>query len=183
MKSRNRVATMMVLVIVSAVAVGTVSASEAHGGEPALAAGSNRAFYHEASTSASRRQIWALWTDPASWATWDRGLTSARAEETLALGTVGTIVDLGGRESRFTVTEYEELSSYAFETRLPLARLVVRRSFIDGVSNDADEPTLIRHDVSFSGILGRFWARRFGPGFRTLLPPTMYALITEAERT
>lgn len=140
-----------------------------------IAAGTNRAFSHTAATAASPEAVWRLWTDPATWKDWDRGLKDASAEGPLRLGATGRIVPLSGPPARFDVTEYDEGRSYAFATRLPLARLVVRRLFV------GTAPTRFRHEVSFEGFLAGFWAAQFGPRFRAELPPTMEALAALAE--
>jgi hypothetical protein len=110
-----------------------------------------------------------------TWGTWDKGLKSARAERPLAMGVKGTIIPHNGPDAAFEVVGFDPGVSYAFATSLPLARLTVTRT-ITGTS-----PTRLRHDVAFSGLLGGFWAGRFGPGFRAALPPTMETLIARAE--
>ncbi|MDX2234773.1 MAG: SRPBCC family protein [Hyphomonadaceae bacterium] len=141
----------------------------------ALAAGDNAAFSHEVSTAAPRAAVWALWTDPATWKDWDRGLRDAGLDGPMAEGARGTITPLDGPPAPFTVTAYSEGEAYAFATDLPLATLTVRRVFV------GDAPTRLRHEVRFSGPLGWFWADRFGPGFRAALPPTMESLARLAE--
>ena len=140
-----------------------------------LAQGTNRAFSHTVATKASAEAVWRLWTDVSTWKDWDKGLKDAELEGPIAQGARGRIMPLSGPASRFEVTEFTEGSSYAFETRLPFARLIVRRSFV------SREPVVFRHEVSFEGALAGFWAGRFGPGFRAQLPPTMEALAVLAE--
>ncbi|MEM0986100.1 MAG: SRPBCC family protein [Pseudomonadota bacterium] len=141
-----------------------------------LAAGTNRAFYNVVTTTAEPGEIWRLWTDVTTWKTWDAGLKDAALDDAFAIGAKGRIIPLSGPSTRFEVTEYNAPDSYAFETRLPFARLVVRRSLVGA------NPTVFRHDVRFEGLLGGFWAGRFGPGFRAALPPTMDALVALAEK-
>lgn len=141
-----------------------------------IASGTNRAFFHEVETSADASEVWRLWTDVSTWRDWDKGLKNAELERAFAAGAQGRIVPLSGPTARFDVTAYNEGTSYAFETRLPFARLEVRRSLV------SENPTRFRHDVTFKGALGGFWASRFGPGFRKALPPTMEAIAEIAER-
>ncbi|MEO1658734.1 MAG: SRPBCC family protein [Pseudomonadota bacterium] len=140
------------------------------------AVGTNRAFYHEVSTTAEPTAIWRLWTDVSTWKDWDKGLADAKLGGPFVVGATGTITPRSGPPARFDITQYEEGVSYAFETRLPLARLEVRRSFV------RKDPVVIRHDVRFKGALGGFWAGRFGPSFREALPPTMNELTRLAEQ-
>ena len=140
-----------------------------------LAEGTNRAFSHTVTTDAPSEHVWQLWTDTTTWKDWDKGLKDAEIDEPFALGAKGQILPLSGPSSRFEVVEYVEGQSYAFETRLPFARLTVRRSFV------SLNPTTLQHEVSFEGALAGFWASRFGPGFRAALPPTMTSLADLAE--
>ncbi|MEM1035419.1 MAG: SRPBCC family protein [Pseudomonadota bacterium] len=139
------------------------------------AAGTNKAFFHEVTTTADPADVWRLWTDVSTWKDWDKGLSDAELDGAFGVGAKGKIIPLSGPSARFDVTEYNEGASYAFETRLPFARLEVRRSFV------GTDPTVFRHDVSFKGLLGGFWAGRFGPGFREALPPTMETIAELAE--
>jgi hypothetical protein len=141
-----------------------------------LASGTNRVFFHEVETSADPAAIWRLWTDVSTWREWDKGLKDAELEGAFAAEARGRIIPLSGPPARFDVTAYNEGTSYAFETRLPFARLEVRRSLVGA------NPTRFRHDVTFKGALGGFWASRFGPGFRKALPPTMEAIAEIAAR-
>ena len=140
-----------------------------------LAEGTNRAFSHTVTTKASADAIWRLWTDVTTWKEWDRGLKDAQLTGPMELGATGRILPLSGPASTFEITEFVDGESYAFQTRMPLARLIVRRSLI------SQDPVTFRHDVSFEGLGAGFWAGRFGPGFRAALPPTMKALSAYAE--
>ncbi len=143
--------------------------------DTALAAGSNRAFSHEVTTTAAPDAVWALWTDASTWSQWDKGLKSASHKGPMAAGSIGQIMPLSGPASKFTVEALVPGQSYRFTTDLPLAKLTVTREII-GTS-----PTRFRHDVRFSGLMASFWASRFGPGFRAALPPTMNTLARLAE--
>jgi Polyketide cyclase / dehydrase and lipid transport len=137
--------------------------------------GTDRAFSYEVTTTASPDRVWALWTDVSTWKTWDKGLKDAELGEPMRRGSKGKITPLSGPSASFTVTEFDPQTSYTFATNLPLAKLTVRRTII-GTS-----PTRFRHDVSFSGPMGGVFAKRFGPGFRKALPPTMREIAALAE--
>ena len=141
----------------------------------AEAEGTDEAFFHEVTTTASPERIWALWTDVSTWKAWDKGLKDAELAEPMRLGATGKIIPLSGYPTSFEVTEFNPGRSYAFVTDLPMAKLTVRRTII-GTS-----PTRFRHDVSFSGPMAETFAKRFGPGFRKALPPTMREIGALAE--
>lgn len=140
---------------------------------PEIAPGTNRDFSYTVATSAPD-EVWRLWTTPATWAQWDKGLKSASMEGEMTLGSTGQIIPLSGPSSRFEVTAFDPRDSYAFVTPLPLARLTVTRSF------NADR-TAFTHRVRFDGPMATAVAAMFGPGFRRALPPTMRALNALAE--
>lgn len=138
-----------------------------------IAPGTNRDFSFTIATNAPD-DVWRLWTTPSTWGDWDKGLKAASMDGEMALGSTGQITPLSGPASQFEVTEFDPQKSYAFVTRLPMARLTVARSF-DAVRSE------FTHRVRFSGSLAFAFARMFGPGFRKALPPTMRTLNTLAE--
>ena len=140
-----------------------------------IAQGTDRAFSHTMQTTAAPDRIWRLWTDPASWKHWDRGLQDAELEGDFGLGATGRITPLTGPKAKFEVIELDPGTSYSFATAMPLARLVVTRSFVD------DAPTRFRHDVAFEGAMAGLWSRLYGKRFREALPATMEALARLAE--
>jgi hypothetical protein len=145
---------------------------------PAIAEGTNRAFHFTVETTATPERIWALWSDVTTWRQWDLGLGDANIQGPFQMGAKGQIIPKSGPPAAFTVTAFDPDKSYTFETGLPAARLVVTRSFVSVTPTR----TVFRHDVSFKGLLGGFWANRFGPAFRQALPPTMPGLARLAEQ-
>jgi Polyketide cyclase / dehydrase and lipid transport len=144
------------------------------------ASGTNAAFSHTRHTSAPAERIWALWTDPSSWADWDGGLKSATLSGVFQEGAEGVIIANNGTKSSFRVGVCIKPTSTVFTTRLPFARLVILRSL---TVQNGDVGTNFTHHVSFSGILGWFWAFALGRGFRKELPKTMERLARMAEET
>jgi Polyketide cyclase / dehydrase and lipid transport len=142
-----------------------------------MAKSSNQAFSYEVETAAPASQIWALWMDVSRWEEWDLGLSAAELNGPMALGTIGTIIDLGGRRSKFRISEMSEGQSYTFVTKLPFGYLNVKRLIV------RTDPCTFRHDVSFTGPGGWLLSHLLGPTFRKQLPPTMDKLAALAERT
>ena len=141
------------------------------------AAGTPLRFHHTHETTAPPEAVWRLWTHVPTWKEWDGGLDDARIEgDDLARGKSGLVV-AGGREIPFHVSEHMEGEASEIVTALPLARLVVRRTFA------SREPTRFRHDVHFEGVLAPFFALLLGRRFRRILPRTMASLAELAERS
>lgn len=139
--------------------------------------GTSRAF---GATVATNRPdiVWRLWTEPASWGDWDRGLTSASLSGPFAPGARGQLIDTGGRTSPFVVEDVDAGRRCRIRVRLPAAALVLERSLL--ASTDRAE-TQVRHEVRFEGPLGPVFALLLGRRFRRLLPPTLDALVRLAE--
>lgn len=138
---------------------------------PPQAAGTPGEFAHTTTIRATRDALWQVWTDVAGWPRWDTPLKQATlGDEPMHLGSAGTLTDQGGRSSRFTVTEWVPMESYAFQTVLPGAALTVRR-FV--VAEHAGGRLELTHHVQFSGPLRWLWATLLGRTFRRQLPPVM----------
>lgn len=134
-----------------------------------------------ATTSTTRPdRVWQLWTEPASWGDWDRGLSSASLEGPFEPGARGRLHDTSGRASPFVVEEVDGGRRCRVRVRLPAASLVLERSLLPSY---AHSETLVRHDVRFAGPLGPVFAVLLGRRFRRLLPPTLDALVRRAEGT
>ena len=132
-------------------------------------------FSATAATSAPPDAVWALWTDPESWACWDKGLARAEGTTITEAGDVGQIFPGNGRPANYVVSAYEPGQSYAFDTALPGATLRVTRRFT------GSQPTRFAHEIEFNGFLGGLWARMLAPSFQKALPPTLDALARQAE--
>ena len=137
-------------------------------------------FDHTLKTKTAPGRVWAVWTDVARWPEWDGELESASVEgDQLALGAKGTLRPRRGPDSSFVVSEFEPEEGYAFATRLPLCKLVVRR----WLSGDRDGGTTFTHEVSFVGPLSFHFGALLGGRFRAALPGVMGNVRSIAERS
>lgn len=142
---------------------------------PGEARGSNGHFRYQLQTDASPAAVWAIWIDVENWKDWDLGLKDARSAP-LAFGIEGIVVPRSGPESRFKVTEFDETTyTYAFQSNMPGGKLTVRRTVV------SVSPTVIEHEVNFSGFSGWLFGQILGRGFKKALPPTMHKLADIAE--
>ena len=127
-------------------------------------------FHHTVVTVAAPADVWAVWTDVVRWPTWDTELESASIEaDGLALGAGGTLKPRRGPASAFIVTEFEDDRGYAFATRLPWGKLVVRRR----LNEHCGGGTAFTHEVSFVGPLSFLFGVLLGRRFRAALPGVM----------
>jgi hypothetical protein len=133
-------------------------------------------FWNTLETTASTEKIWHIWTDVNNWHTWDTGLKKAEIQGSFTMGITGTITSLEGRKSNFKVVEFIFRQSYTFKTKLPLGSLYVKR-YMD----IKDGKVYFTHEVWFSGLTGRVFARKFGSRFREMLPEVMNNIKKLAE--
>ena len=138
---------------------------------------SNRHFWHSETTTAEAAQVWATWTDVATWKQWDTGLKDAHMEGAFELGAKGKIVSLEGRTSTFKIVDFEPGKSYTFKTNLPLGGLYVKRywELVDG-------QTQFTHEVWFQGLTAGLFAKAFGPRFREMLPGVLENIKNSLEQ-
>lgn len=118
-------------------------------------------------------EVWHLWTTPSTWGEWDRGVRSAELTGPFATGATGTLTDLNGRRSRFTVDEVDAGRSTRWHVVLPGGRMELTRLLDDGH---------VEHRVRFHGPLAPVSAATLGRRFKPLLGPTVDALLTTAAR-
>ncbi len=130
---------------------------------------SNIHFWNTIETSARAREVWNVWTDVSNWKQWDTGLKDASIRGAFGLGATGVILSLEGRKSKFIVVEYTDGKSYTIKTKLPLGSLYVRRSLNENISGNTE----FTHEVWFSGLSKKIFAKVFGARFRELLVPAM----------
>lgn len=136
-----------------------------------------RHFWHTIETTASASDIWTVWTDVAHWHEWDKGLKSASLQGSFQYNAHGTLVGVNGRTSHFTVTAYQEGTSYTFTTDLPLAKLHVKRTLAH-----RSGLTSFTHEVWFDGLLGGIFGLLLGKNFMAILPSVMEEVRLIAEK-
>jgi hypothetical protein len=82
-------------------------------------------FEHErtVSTTASPADVWALWSDPGCWHTWDPAVQQVAFEGHFGEGAAGTMIRAGGVEAPFVLPIVEPRARYL--GRVTMGDLVV----------------------------------------------------------
>ena len=124
------------------------------------------------STSASPEAVWALWSDPTTWPTWDPAVVSVALDAEFAEGTTGTMVLTGGIEVPVSLEVVEPGRRYL--DQLTMGELVIR---IDHVV----EPTEGGAEVTVSTVITGPGAEDIGPMVTADAPREMDALTAMAE--
>jgi Polyketide cyclase / dehydrase and lipid transport len=123
-------------------------------------------------TSASARDVWALWSDPCSWHAWDPSVESVAMEGHFAEGAAGTMVLTGGIEVPVVLELVEPGARYL--DRLEMGDL---RIHIDHVVKDADDGA----EITVSTFVVGPGAEDIGPVVTADAPKAMAALCALAE--
>ncbi|CCH53713.1 hypothetical protein BN8_02829 [Fibrisoma limi BUZ 3] len=129
---------------------------------------SNTHFSNTLETTASAERIWQIWTDVPNWKEWDSGLQSAELRGPFQVGTKGVLIPDKGPRSTFVIDSIVPNESYTFRTKLPLGSLYVRRY----LTSDAGK-TRFTHEVWFTGLTKRLFAKALGRNYRAMLPDVM----------
>lgn len=134
-------------------------------------------FQHTHITTASEAQVWKIWCDVPGWHRWDTGLKSAVLKGVFEEGAKGKLTPDKGPRTRFVITDLKTGKAYTLKTRIPFGWLKVRRSMTTIAGK-----THFTHDVEFTGLFRRFFARKFGDRYRSLLPQVMQNIANLAEQ-
>ena len=134
-------------------------------------------FKHTVSTSAQSEKIWSIWVDVPNWHTWDSGLQSATINGPFQVGQKGKIKPDKGPKAKFVISEMVDGKSYTFKTRIPFGWLIVKRYL--KVENGQTQFT---HDVAFTGLFKKTFAKKFGPRYKKMLPEVMSQIKEIAEK-
>ncbi|QIG41627.1 hypothetical protein G5V58_01520 [Nocardioides anomalus] len=127
-----------------------------------------------ATTSATPDAVWALWSDPGSWASWDPSVESVAFEGHFAEGAAGTMVLAGGIEVPVVVELVEP--GARFLDRLDLGDLHIR---IDHVVTAVDAGA----EVSVNTVIEGPGADEVGAMVTADAPQALAALTALAEST
>lgn len=137
---------------------------------------SNIHFSHTTRTKATAETIWYIWTDVSNWKYWDWGLKDAKLNGLFTTGSKGRLIPDKGPVSKFLITEVVPNKSYSFKTRIPFGWLIITRSL--AVDNGM---TSFTHDVRFTGLFKKSFAKKLGSKYRQMLPEVMEKIKEIAE--
>lgn len=128
---------------------------------------------HTVTTSAPPAAVWALWSDPGTWATWDPAVEAARIDGAFEEGAAGTMTLTGGIEVPVTLEQVEPGSRYL--DQLSMGDLTIR---IDHVVRATDGGA----EVTVSTVITGPGAEDIGPMVIADAPKALSALVALAER-
>lgn len=131
-------------------------------------------FHHEETlrTTASPERVFALWSDPSTWASWDPPVERVVLDGPFRVGTAGTMVMAGGFEMAFELVEVRPDHGYLDVIRM--GELEIR---IDHVVEAADDGSLVTVTTDITGP----GAESIGAMVTADAPTAVAALVAMAE--
>jgi hypothetical protein len=123
-------------------------------------------------TTATAAQVWALWSKPETWGTWDDELEWVKLQGPFVVGTRGTMKPKGGPVVRFTMTSVEPGKGFSDRSHLPLTSLDFTHELADGA---------LIHRVEMRGFLTPLFRRVIGATIARGLRGAMTKLARMAE--
>lgn len=109
---------------------------------------------HTALTTQEPQAIFALWSDPAGWPSWDKEVRKVHFEGPAALGAKGNMRPASGPAAAFSITAYEQGRLFTNASSLPGATLIFEHKLTP--TNDGVEVAV---SVGVSGALAPLWQR------------------------
>jgi ligand-binding SRPBCC domain-containing protein len=132
---------------------------------------------HREPTSASRKQIWALWSDLPGWPQWDETLEAVTVDGPFESGTSARVKPEKAKEIALELREVDETRSFVDLQFLPKATMRTEHEILDAEGGGL----VIRQTVSFSGPLARLFRFIVGRGLKRDMPAAMRKLVSLAE--
>ncbi len=105
--------------------------------------------------SATRDQIWAVWSDAEHWSEWNSGVRSASLDGPFAAGTKGRLRPASGPTGSIEIVELEPNVRWVTVTRLPGARFLLEHRLDDG----PDDQVQVTYRAQLGGRLAPIYVR------------------------
>ena len=124
-------------------------------------------------TTASKEQIWELWTDVANWNSWDSTVKTSELFGNFNVGTKGVVKLSGGPKSKFVITECKPLETFTNRSFLPLCKVDFTLILVE-----TQNGLLVTYQQEMTGIMTFFFSKVLGKMMAKGLSKGMEDLIT-----
>jgi len=129
-------------------------------------------------TAATAEAIWTLWSNPATWHTWDDEVKSASIYGDFIQGAKGVMQPASGPKVAFELSHVEINHAFTNRAKLPLATLEFSHSYCPSLT--ADAPAQLTHGVEIRGLLAPLFGFLIGRGVKKHLRTAMLNLAENA---
>ena len=128
-------------------------------------------------TTATKEQIWKLWSDVPHWHVWDKEVEKAELFGEFKTGTRGVLKPADGPKTKFEITECVKFKSFSDRSFLPLCKIDFIHSMTE--TNNGIEVT---HQVVMTGFMTFLFSKVIGSKIKVGLPFAVQKLIELAEK-
>jgi len=129
-------------------------------------------------THATAEAIWALWSNPATWHTWDDEVKSASIHGDFIQGAKGVMQPASGPEVAFELSKVDINNAFTNRAKLPLATLEFSHSYHPSLT--AEAPAQLTHGVEIRGLFAPLFGFLIGRGVKKHLRTAMLKLAENA---
>jgi hypothetical protein len=137
-------------------------------------------YEHTVDVTATAAQLWARYTDVATWTEWDDGLDEVTLDGPFAVGSRGTLTPGGQEPLPFTLTDVVENEGFSDETEIP-GQLLLR--FVHRLVPLPGGGTRVTHRLEIEGPAAAELGPRLGPEISAGFPHTIATLGVVAAGT
>ena len=123
-------------------------------------------------TTASKEQIWKLWSDVPNWKLWDTQVENSKLLGEFQTGTKGVLKSVGGPKATFEIIECTKFKSFTNRSNLPLCKM----DFIHTIT-EATDGVEITHKVVMTGLMTFLFSNVIGKKIKAGLPDAVDKLI------
>jgi uncharacterized membrane protein len=134
-------------------------------------------FEHEVTTTATREQVWALWSDLASWPSWDVTLDSVKPRGEFASQQFAELKPKGAKVLVLELLDVDEPNGFVDIQLLPKAKMRTEHKLRDAEGGGL----IVSQSVTFDGPLARVFRFVIGRGIKRDMPVAMRRLVERAE--
>lgn len=127
-------------------------------------------------TTATKAQIWRVWTDVETWKDWDHEIEFSRLYGAFKPGTTGHLKMHNSPILKTKITQVDHLRRYVFETKLLLATSV-STSIIEQI----DDKTYVTLINEIRGPLAFLYMLLIGRGIKDKTPLEMERMLKKAS--
>jgi hypothetical protein len=123
--------------------------------------------------------VWKLYTNTATWPSWDTGTEKVELSGPFAAGTTGIIKFSGQDPLPFRIVSAQPNREFTDETEIPGAGIFVR--FTHSLSPLSNGGTRISQRVTITGPAAETLGPQIGPGITADIPQSIAALVDLAK--
>jgi len=122
--------------------------------------------------------VWAIWSNPAQWPSWDAEIKSATLDGDFIQGSLGKMKPASGPEIKFEITDAQPGKQFTNRAKLPLTTLDFSHVYLPASDQT---PAKITHGVEFRGIMAPLFGALIGRNIKKHLRTAMLELAHQAK--